>query len=65
MAAAAAAAKAPATVVLLGEDEVALGSVIKVAGLERQGGEGSKARVGRHEAAKLLARVSCIFGQPS
>lgn len=53
MAAAAAAAEAPAAVVLLGEDHIALGGVVNVAGLERQGGKGSQAGVGgRHEERK-------------
>jgi len=47
MPAAAAAAEAAAAVVLLGEDHVALGRVVKIAGLQRLGGEGGKARVGR------------------
>ena len=56
MAATITAAEAPAAVVLLGEDHIALGSVIKIAGLQRLGRKGSKARVGRrHGRMKLLA----------
>ena len=46
MAAAAAAAKAPAAVVLLGEDDIALGRMVKIAGLQRLHGEGGQTRVG-------------------
>ncbi len=46
MAAAAAAAETPALVVLRGENEVALGSVVEVAGLQGQGGKGGEAGVG-------------------
>lgn len=51
MAAAATAAEAPAAVILLGEDHVALGRIVEVASLQRQGGKGGEARVGgrRHE----------------
>ena len=45
MSAAVAAAEAPAAVVLLGEDHIALGRIIKIAGLERLGSESSEARV--------------------
>lgn len=61
MAAAAAAAEAPAAVVLLGKHEVALGRVVKIAGPERLGGKGGEARVGRHREAKILPGLGCIF----
>jgi len=48
MPAAIAAAEAPAAVVLLGEDHIALGRVVKVAGLKRLGGESGEARVVGH-----------------
>lgn len=40
MAAAAAAAKTPALVVLRSENEVAFGGVVEIAGLQGQGGKG-------------------------
>lgn len=46
MPAAIAAAEAPTAVILLGKDEVALGGVVVVAGLQGLGGKGGKARVG-------------------
>lgn len=45
MAAAAAAAVAPAAVVLLGEHEVAFGRVVKIAGLQRLGWGGHPYKV--------------------
>ena len=59
VAAAVGAAEAPAAVVLLGKDHVALGGVVKVAGLEGLSGKGGEARVGGwgHNAAKIPAKV--------
>jgi len=55
MAAAIAAAKASAAVVLLSKYEVALGGIVKIAGLKWLGGEGGKAWVGgwRHKRSGL------------
>lgn len=46
MPAAVAAAEAPAAMVLLGKNQVALGRIVKIAGLQRLGSKGGKARVG-------------------
>jgi hypothetical protein len=55
VAAAAAAAKASAAVVLLSKYEIALGGVVKIAGLEWLGSEGGKAWVSgwRHKRGGL------------
>ena len=63
MAATVAAAKAPAAVVLLGEDHIAFGRIVKIAGLERLGSKGGEARVGgrRHKktiTTKVLGNVA-------
>jgi len=48
MSAVVAAAEASAAVVLLGENHVALGRVVKIAGLERLGSKSGEARVVGH-----------------
>ena len=56
VAATTAAAEATAPVILLGENEVTLGRVVKIAGLERLGRKSGEARVSsRHSKKKVLA----------
>jgi hypothetical protein len=54
MAAAIAAAEATATVVLLSKDHIAFGRIIEIAGLQRLGRKGSKARVGRRHGRMVV-----------